>query len=76
MKTNEGTLDRALRVVAGAALIAYAIISGSVWAYIGIVPLLTGIVGICPLYGILGISTCGKCSDGKSGSGCACEVKH
>jgi hypothetical protein len=59
MKTNEGTLDRALRVVAGLVLIALAA-SGTVgvWGYIGIVPLLTGAVGLCPLYSVLGINSC------------------
>ena len=59
MKTNEGTLDRALRVVAGLVLIGLAA-TGTVgaWGYIGIVPLLTGAVGLCPLYAILGINTC------------------
>ena len=59
MKPNEGTIDRALRVVAGVALIALAA-SGTVgvWGYIGVVPLLTGAVGFCPLYTVLGIRTC------------------
>ena len=59
MKTNEGTLDRALRVVAGLALIGLAA-TGSVgaWGYLGVVPLLTGAVGYCPLYTVLGINTC------------------
>ena len=59
MKANEGTIDRALRVVAGIALIAMAA-TGTVgaWGWIGVVPLLTGAVGYCPLYSVLGIRTC------------------
>jgi len=59
MKTNEGTLDRVLRVVAGLALIGLAA-TGTVgpWGYIGVVPLLTGAVGFCPVYTMLGINTC------------------
>ena len=59
MKTNEGTVDRALRIVAGLVLIGLAATGKvSVWGYIGIVPLLTGAVGLCPLYTVLGINTC------------------
>lgn len=59
MKTNEGTIDRALRIIAGLALIALAA-TGTIgaWGYIGVVPLLTGIIGICPAYSIFGISSC------------------
>ncbi len=59
MKTNEGTLDRGLRVVAGLALIGMAA-TGVVgaWGYIGVVPLLTGAIGMCPIYTLLGINTC------------------
>jgi len=59
MKTNEGTVDRALRVVAGLALIGLAVggVIGA-WGWIGIVPLVTGAVGMCPLYSMFGISTC------------------
>jgi hypothetical protein len=59
MKVNVGTADRALRIVAGVALIGSAI-TGLIgpWGYIGVVPLLTGVVKICPLYSILGIQTC------------------
>ncbi len=59
MKTNEGSIDRALRIIAGIALIALAY-TGAIgkWGYIGILPLLTGIMGICPAYSIFGISTC------------------
>jgi hypothetical protein len=59
MKTNEGTLDRVLRVGAGLLLIGLAA-TGTVgaWGYIGVVPLLTGAIGMCPLYTVLGINTC------------------
>ncbi|MDE2120364.1 MAG: DUF2892 domain-containing protein [Betaproteobacteria bacterium] len=59
MKINEGGLDRALRVVVGVALIALAATDRiGVWGYIGIVPVLTGIAGVCPAYSLLGINTC------------------
>jgi hypothetical protein len=59
MKVNEGTIDRALRVIAGLVLIGLAA-SGTVgvWGWIGVVPLLTGLVGFCPAYAIFGMSTC------------------
>lgn len=59
MKTNEGTVDRVLRVGAGLVLIALAA-TGKVgaWGYVGVVPLLTGAIGMCPLYAMLGIDTC------------------
>jgi hypothetical protein len=59
MKTNEGHLDRVLRIIAGLALIGLAA-TGHVglWGYVGVVPLLTGAVGFCPLYTVLGINTC------------------
>jgi hypothetical protein len=60
MKTNEGTLDRALRVTAGLVLIGLAA-TGTVglWGYVGLVPLVTGAMGYCPLYTMLGINSCG-----------------
>ena len=59
MKPNAGTIDRALRIIAGLVLIALAATGTvGVWGWIGIVPLLTGIVGVCPAYSIFGISTC------------------
>ncbi|WP_395057092.1 DUF2892 domain-containing protein [Polaromonas sp.] len=59
MKVNEGVLDRSLRVVAGLVLIGLAA-TGTVgaWGYIGVVPLVTGAVGMCPLYSLLGINSC------------------
>ena len=61
-KTNEGSIDRGLRILVGLALLAtffvYPEASWRYWTLIGVVPLLTGLVGSCPLYSILGISTC------------------
>jgi len=59
MKTNEGYVDRVLRVIVGVALIGLAA-SGIVglWGYVGVIPLLTGAIGICPLYSLLGVNTC------------------
>ena len=59
MKVNEGVVDRGLRVVAGLLLIGLAA-TGTVgaWGYIGIVPLLTGAFGMCPIYSLLGINSC------------------
>lgn len=59
MKTNEGTLDRSLRVIVGLVLIGLAA-TGTVglWGYIGVIPLVTGAVGMCPLYSLFGINSC------------------
>mgnify|MGYP001616104318 FL=1 len=59
LKVNEGTLDRTLRVLLGIALVALALTKGWMWAWIGVVPILTGATGMCPLYSLLGINTCG-----------------
>lgn len=60
MKTNEGTIDRALRVIVGLVLIALAVTGTiGVWGWIGIVPVATGLLGWCPAYTLLGINTCG-----------------
>ena len=58
MKSNVGGIDKILRIVAGIALIAWALTGGPVWAWIGIVPLATGLMGWCPLYPLIGLSTC------------------
>ena len=58
MKANVGGIDKILRILAGLGLIAWAIMGGPIWAWIGIVPLATGAVSFCPIYPILGMSTC------------------
>jgi hypothetical protein len=57
---NVGTIDRILRALVGIALIAWAILGGPIWAYIGVVPLLTAAISFCPAYTLLGIRTCPK----------------
>jgi hypothetical protein len=58
LPSNVGPLDRLVRIALGVALLMLTV-SGphTAWGYLGFIPLLTGIVGRCPLYGLLGIST-------------------
>ena len=59
MTKNVGGIDRIIRIVVGAALIAAAATEAvGVWGYIGVVPLLTGLMGWCPPYALLGFNTC------------------
>lgn len=61
MKANVGALDRGVRIVVGIVLLAAVVFIDSPlrwWGLIGIVPLLTGLLGYCPLYGLLGFDTC------------------
>jgi hypothetical protein len=59
MTKNVGGIDRTIRIVVGLALIAAAA-TGIVglWGYVGVVPLLTGLMGWCPPYALLGFNTC------------------
>ncbi len=58
MNCNVGSWDRALRIVAGLVLIALTLMGTiGAWGWIGIVPLVTGLVGRCPIYGLLGMNT-------------------
>ena len=58
MKCNVGTMDRAIRIIAGLVLIGLAA-TGTIgmWGWIGIVPVLTGVFRFCPAYPLLGINT-------------------
>ncbi len=61
MKANVGGIDKILRIVVGLGLIAWAaVLGGPAWAWIGVVPLATGLIGWCPAYPLLGMSTCKK----------------
>ena len=56
---NENIIDRGIRVVAGVILLALVVIGPKTsWGWLGIIPLLTGLVGYCPLYQLLGVRTC------------------
>jgi Protein of unknown function (DUF2892) len=61
MFTNVGTIDRVIRIVAGAALIGLALLAPdlrfSYLGWLGVIPIITAFVGYCPLYSILGIRT-------------------
>lgn len=64
MPRNMGSLDRMIRVVVGLALLAGFFLNTTAewrWLYLlGIVPLLTGLVGTCPMYSIMGVNTCAR----------------
>ena len=57
MNTNVGGIDRIARIVVGIALIIWALAGGPVWAWIGVLPLVTGLFSICPLYKLIGFSS-------------------
>jgi hypothetical protein len=61
MKPNVGTIDRFLRLAIGLVLVSLTI-AGAIgpWGYIGVVPLLTGLLRFCPAYKALGIDSCGR----------------
>lgn len=57
--TNEGTIDRVLRVIVGLALLSLVFFGPkTLWGLVGLVPIATGLAGTCPVYSLLGIRTC------------------
>lgn len=61
MTRNVGTIDRMARIVVGLALLSLVyFLEGNMrwWGLVGLVPLVTGLVSSCPLYAVLGVSTC------------------
>jgi hypothetical protein len=59
MFANESTFDRVARVVVGLVVLSLVFVGPkTLWGLVGLVPLLTGVVGFCPLYRLVGISTC------------------
>ena len=58
MNQNEGSIDRVFRVLVGSVLLSLVFFGPHTWlGLIGIIPLFTGLVGFCPLYRALGVST-------------------
>ncbi len=56
---NEGTVDRILRVIVGLAVISLVFVGPQTpWGWLGVIPLVTGLIGWCPAYTLLGIRTC------------------
>ena len=56
---NEAKIERVIRVVAGVGLLSLVFVGPQTpWGWIGVVPIVTGLIGSCPLYTLLGISTC------------------
>lgn len=61
MAKNVGTIDRTLRVLLGMVLLSLVVLLDTParwWGLVGLVPLLTGLFSFCPLYSVLGISSC------------------
>lgn len=64
MNRNIGTIDRVLRILVGVVLIALTV-NGTIgwWGWLGVIPLMTGLVRTCPAYSLLGVNTCGVKKD-------------
>ena len=56
---NEHPIERVVRIVLGLVILPLAFVGPQTpWAFLGAIPLLTGLLGSCPLYTLFGISTC------------------
>ena len=62
---NENPLDRGLRVFVGGVLLTLALTGVTAWGWVGLLPLVTGLVGSCPAYRLFGISTCRSAASAK-----------
>ena len=65
MKANVGSIDRFIRLILGCAILGAGYYYKSWWGLVGIVPILTGLVGFCPAYLPLGLSTCARSDEKK-----------
>lgn len=64
MKQNNGSIERAVRIIMGLGIVSLAFWGPqSQWAYLGFIPLVTGLIGWCPMYAIFGFSTCSACKE-------------
>jgi len=60
-KVNVGSVDRILRIIVGLALIALVFVGPkTAWGWIGVIPLVTGLLRTCPAYSLIGVNTCAK----------------
>jgi len=60
-KVNVGSVDRILRIIVGLALIALGCVGPkTAWGWIGVIPLVTGLLRTCPAYSLIGVNTCAK----------------
>ncbi|MGQ9798315.1 MAG: YgaP family membrane protein [Ignavibacterium sp.] len=57
MTTNIGSADKVIRIVLGLAILAIGLLYESWWGLVGLVPLVTAFIGVCPAYSLLKIST-------------------
>ena len=57
MTRNVGSVDRIVRIVAGIAIITAGVVYRSWWGIVGLLPLITGILGFCGVYAVLGLGT-------------------
>ncbi len=69
MKTNIGSIDRTVRIIAGVVIIGLGVYFQSWWGAAGVVPLLTAFLRWCPAYTIIGVSSC-------SSSSCSLKKNH
>jgi Inner membrane protein YgaP-like, transmembrane domain len=62
MNKNIGGIERIIRIVAGLGILSLVFIGPETrWGYLGLIPLATGLISWCPIYQLLGISTCKAC---------------
>ncbi|PIU41899.1 MAG: DUF2892 domain-containing protein [Candidatus Omnitrophica bacterium CG07_land_8_20_14_0_80_42_15] len=60
MEKNVGSVDKVARVLMGTLIIICGIYFKSLWGLVGIVPIVTGFIGYCPIYQLFGLNTCKK----------------
>ncbi len=61
MTKNVGGVDRILRIIIGLGLISLVFVGPqTLWGWIGVIPLLSAIVGFCPAYSLIGMNTCSR----------------
>lgn len=63
MTKNVGGMDRIIRIIVGLAIIGAGVFYNNLWGAVGLVPLLTALIGWCPPYAIFGINSCSVKAD-------------